>query len=552
MLKRLLIKNYALIRNLELHPSDNLNTVTGETGAGKSIMLGAIGLLLGNRADTRVLFSGDEKCVIEGIFDVRKHNVEELFVEADLDYEDLCIIRREITPSGKSRAFINDTPVVLEVMKKIGGRLVDVHSQRDTLLLGSSAFQTEIVDAYASHANLLEAYRTRFSAYRNYKKEMEALESQAEELRKEADYNHFLYEELQGAQLETLDQEYMEKELQLLEHAEEIKTRLVQSVELLLNEEFAAVGRLREALKSLEPIGQYAEKFESLAKRLSSSMLEVKDIADELEAEERNIEFDQAKLEEVEERLSTLYRLQQKHHVDSVQALVEIREALHDKMNRTRNMDASMEEAASKLRIAWEEVLQSGQKLSASRRAVLPRLSDELEHILKDLGMPHASIVITCREAQPSATGADDIEILFSANAGVPPDALKNIASGGEFSRFMFAVKQILASVTNLPTIIFDEIDSGISGEVSMKLGRMIYDMSKRHQVVCITHLPQIAARGKAHFFVYKENEDGVSATKIRQLNGEERVFEVASMIGGNKPSEVAVKNARELLSEIS
>jgi DNA repair protein RecN (Recombination protein N) len=551
MITNLLIKNYALIKHLSMKPSPQFNTITGETGAGKSIMLGAIGLLLGKRADTRVLFSEKEKCVIEGVFDVRNLGLKDLFDELDLDYQDECIIRREITPAGKSRAFINDTPVVLDIMKTIGDHLVDVHSQRDTLLLGSPAYQINIIDAYAGNDRIREAYKAKYRAYKEAKKNLDALQVQAEDIRKEADYNHFLHEELEQAQLKTDEQGALEEELKIIEHAEEIKKRLNESIELLKNTEFSTISQVQEAVRNLGPISQYAEHFKPVIDRLNSCHLELKDIADELESEELKVEFDQNSLEEVQERLSLIYRLQQKHGVSTIAELLSIRAELDKKVSRVLNLDKELEQAEAAMKEAESQAIRSADQLSASRQKVIPKLKKSMELLLRGLGMPHATIDITHNQGSLTDSGQDDMKIMFSANVGVPPDELKHVASGGEFSRLMFAVKYILADKTSLPTIIFDEIDSGVSGEVALKMVQMMGEMSSNHQVVAITHLPQIAARGDRHFYVYKEPEAGLSVSKIKSLDQQERELEIAKMIGGDRPSGIALENARELLNGI-
>jgi DNA repair protein RecN (Recombination protein N) len=548
MIKNLLIKNYALIRHLQMEPASFFNTITGETGAGKSIMLGAVGLLLGKRADTRVLFHNNEKCIIEGTFDVSRQDLESLFIDNDLDYSRECIIRREISPAGKSRAFINDTPVTLDVMKNIGTYLVDVHSQRDTLLLGSPSYQLNIIDAFAENQDVLIIYRTCYKDYKNKQHELDQLRKNAEEIRKEADYNHFLYEELKDANFNENEQEGLEEELQIKEHAEEIKNRLVESTGILSEDELAILNRLQTVSKNIDQVAGYAEHFIPLKERIHSCFLELQDISREIENEENKLEFDPSKLEEIQERLSLIYRLQQKHGVRDISELLHIQSELAQKVNRVSNLDEELSNAERSFEEALKQVEESARVLKDSREKIFGELKSQLEALLKDLGMPHATIEIVNNPVSPTSMGTDDIKILFSANVGVKPDELKNVASGGEFSRLMFAVKYVLAAKTELPTIIFDEIDSGVSGEVALKMVSMMSAMSKNHQVVAITHLPQIAARGDAHFYVFKEQVEKRTVSKIKQLSAEERVIEIAKMIGGDTPSDVAQQNAAELL----
>ena len=548
MIKSLLIKNYALIQHLQMNPSVNFSTITGETGAGKSIMLGGLGLLLGNRADTKVLFEDGEKCVIEGVFDVSKLNLNELFDTFELDYLDETIIRREISPSGKSRAFINDTPVTLDVMKELGNYLVDVHSQRDTYLLGTASHQMRMVDGYAQNGDLLLKYQGIFKAYKKHEAAYNTLKLHAEELNKEADYNHFLLEELNKASIREGELEHLEEELKVIEHAEEIKSKLFECQELLENSEFSINSGLQIVSKNLAQITNLAEHFESLKNRIESSYHELKDIAKELENESHKIDFDQEKQEEIQERVGLYYQLIQKHHVNDDRELIAIRESLRTKVDKVLNMDDELQHAHEHYEQLELELTTAGAALTKSRTSVLEKFKYELEGLLKELAMPHATVKINQEAATPSATGLDKITILFSANAGVAPDELKNVASGGEFSRLMFCIKYILAGKTSLPTIIFDEIDTGISGEIALKMVRMMKEMSARHQVVAITHLPQIAASGDNHYFVFKENENSRSVSKIKHLDDREREEEIAKMIGGDNPTETALQSARELL----
>ena len=549
MIKSLLIKNYALIQHLKMDPSPHFNTVTGETGAGKSIMLGALGLLLGNRADTRVLFEEGQKCVIEGSFEISKLNMIDLFDNLELDYQDETIIRREISSTGKSRAFINDTPVTLDVMKTIGNFLVDVHSQRDTYLLGHTSYQLRMIDGYAQNTNLFDKYRIIYKDFKKHESEFNILKQQAEELNKESDYNHFLLEELEKSALSDGEQETLEEELRIIEHAEEIKSKLFECQELMENSEFSVNTGLQQVFKNIDQITAFAEHFEPLKSRLESCLLELKDLAEEIENESHKVDFDKDRQEEVQERLGLLFQLFQKHHVNTVSELIEIRENLRKKVNKVLNMDDELSNAKERLDQLESELTLIGKNLTESRAAVLENFKSELESLLKELAMPFASIDTHHEIIVPSENGMDKITILFSANAGVTPSELKNVASGGEFSRLMFSIKYMLVGKTSLPTIIFDEIDTGVSGEIAMKLVSMMKEMASRHQVVAITHLPQIAASGDEHYFVFKENENGRSISKIKKLLHQEREEEIAKMIGGDHPSEAAMENARELLA---
>lgn len=549
MIKSLLIKNYALIQQLKMDPSPHFNTVTGETGAGKSIMLGALGMLLGNRADTRVLFEEDEKCVIEGTFELSQQNLQNLFSALDLDYANESIIRREISPAGKSRAFVNDTPVTLDVLKSIGSFLVDVHSQRDTYLLGASSYQLRMIDGYAQNTDLVEAYKTIYKNFRKLESAYQELRQQSEGLNKESDYNHFLLDELEKAALKSGELEALEEEQKIIEHAEEIKSRLFESQELLDNAEFSINSSLQQVFKNISQVSQYAEHFSPLKSRIESCLLELKDITKEIDAEAQKVEFDPERQEIVQNRLGLLFQLLQKHHVQNDEELLKIATELREKVNKVSNIDAELEQAKHEMDRVHSALMQAGEKLSKSRSVVFASFQKELQALLKELAMPFAKIDIQHQRIEPSENGLDKIVLMFSANAGVVPDELKNVASGGEFSRLMFCIKYMLAGKTSLPTIIFDEIDTGISGEIALKMVAMMKEMAQRHQVVAITHLPQIAASGNEHYFVYKENLKGKSLSKIRKLQHEERETEIAKMIGGDHPSAAALQSARELLN---
>ncbi len=549
MLKHLLIKNYALIQQLEMDPSPHLNIITGETGAGKSIMLGAIGLLLGKRADTRALFNEDEKCVIEGTYDIKAYQLRSIFEEADLDYDSQCIIRREISPSGKSRAFINDTPVTLDVLKEIGSFLMNIHSQHDTLLLGTHTFQLNVIDSYAQTQTLLNQYGGSYKAYAGVAKAYEKTIKEAELLKKEADFNLFLFTELNNAKLVDGEQEELEEELNLLENGEEIKTKLRETAVLLNEAEFAVLSNLSTVVTTLNNLSQYGQQFRQLKERAESTLIELRDIAREAETQEGLVEIDFEKIAAVQERLSMIYNLQQKHRVKDVQALIAIKKELDEKVQKVLNLDEDIAALAQQKEEAHAAMMQQAAALSSARENVKDLIADEVAFLLRDLGMPDATLQVAIQTIAPGPAGTDEVNLLFSANKGVKPQELKNVASGGEFSRLMFCIKYVLAGKTSLPTIIFDEIDTGISGEIAIKMVNMMKLMSRRHQLISISHLPQIAARGDAHYYVYKDNSDYKTISKIKRLSEEDRVEAIAKMIGGDSPSAVAFENARELMA---
>lgn len=549
MLKHLLIKNYALIQHLEITPSANLNIITGETGAGKSIMLGAVGLLLGNRADTKTLFDEESKCIIEGQFDIKNYNLRKVFDEEELDYAEVSIFRREISPTGKSRAFINDTPVTLDVLKRLGTRLMDVHSQHETLNLGKQNYQLAFVDAFAGTTPLRHAYKKDYDAYKKAQKHLEKLKAENAEISKEADYNAFLLNELVKAELKADEQAELEASLEVMEHAEEIKTKLNGSLDVLSNSEFSAIDSLQQAKVFLGQLSKYSKSYSSLFERLESSFIELQDIIRELEKEEEQVEFNPEQTQLMQERLSMIYQLQQKHHVGSIEELISIREDLTLKTDRFNSMDEEIQKAEADVAKLKDVAEKKALELSQKRSAVFTKLEKDLGELLAQVGIPDATVKITSTKSELTDKGIDLINILFSANKGIAPQELSKVASGGEFSRFMFCVKYILAQKISLPTIIFDEIDTGVSGEIALKLGSMMKRMAKNHQLITISHLPQVAAKGDKHYFVYKDSSSIKAESKIKALEEKERIEEIAKMIGGDKPSSTAFESAKELIS---
>ncbi|MBC7922158.1 MAG: DNA repair protein RecN [Ferruginibacter sp.] len=548
MLTNLLIKNYTLIEHLELSPDARLNIITGETGAGKSIMLGAIGLLMGNRADGKVLFNPEEKCVIEGVFDTSGYEIRSVFEDEDLEYDPTCLVRREISTGGKSRAFVNDTPVNLETLRRVTVELMDIHSQHDTLLLAANAYQLQIVDVYARNQPVLARYKEEYRLYRLAREAYEKMRTEALTAKQEFDFNSFLLEELRQAKLEDGEEERLEQELQVLENAEEVKLRLHTSAEYLTGAEQSILNDLRAVKTNLNAISDFSELYHQLLERIDSCLIELKDVADEIEGAVDEVEFDNEKIEQIKERLSLVYHLQQKHQRRTVAELLELQESLAKKVHKVLNLDEELAQAKAEVDQADEEMRTTAGQLSESRHAVLSAIEEEIRGLLTELGMPNASLKITSETGKPAATGVDTIQFLFSANKGVKPQPLKNVASGGEFSRLLLAIKYILADKRSLPTIIFDEIDTGVSGEIAIQVGGMMRTMSRNHQIIAITHLHQIAGKGDAHYFVYKDNSSERTISRVRALSEEERVWEIAKMIGGSTPSESALKNARELL----
>ncbi|QIX62553.1 DNA repair protein RecN [Hymenobacter sp. BT18] len=549
MLVDLRIQNYALIEQLELRPSALLNIITGETGAGKSIMLGAIGLLLGNRADTKLLFNTARKCVIEGQFDISGYQLQDIFESEDLDYDAQCILRREISPAGKSRAFINDTPVTLETLRTIGANLMDIHSQHDTLLLGDAVFQLNLLDLYANLVPTRAQYGNSYRHYRKLEADLKALESQVAQANKELDYHSFLLNELEEARLDGEDQEVLEQEIKQLEHAEEIKFKLTHALQALSDGEYCATGSLKEASHLLGQVAGFTNGLRELKERLDSCLIELRDIAGGVEDTERRTEGDPVRIDELQGRLNVLYNLQRKHQVRDVDGLLLVRDELRRKVSSVLNLDKEISRLRKDADGALATVTRQAAKLSEARQKSFPKFERELALLLVELGMPHSRIVVQHSTGQPAASGIDVVSILFTANKGAQPQTLSKAASGGEFSRLMLCIKYMLADKTALPTIVFDEIDTGISGEIAVKVGRMMQQMAQKHQLIAISHLPQMAAAGDAHYFVYKEDRADRTVSRIRLLSLDERIREIAQMISGANPSQHAFQSARELLA---
>ncbi|MEN2284232.1 DNA repair protein RecN [Algoriphagus sp. SE2] len=548
MLISLSIQNYALIDHLLMKPSCGLSMITGETGAGKSIMLGAVGLLLGNRADTKVLLFDNKKCIVEGVFEIGAYGLKEFFEQEDLDYDTTCIIRREISPSGKSRSFINDTPVLLETLKYLGSKLMDVHSQHDTLQLGTGSYQLNLIDAFAQSQSELKTYKSDFKAFKKNQKAFEELKQKAQELQKEADFNQFQLEELSALSLKQGEQSELESNQEVLENAEEIKLKINEMLLLFEDEQFGISQGMNQVQQNMGVLARLAHKFEPLKERFQSLNIELKDLSESLRSEESEVEVDFDRLDEIRERLSKIYQLQKKHGVSTIEELIALESELADKVFQFQNLDETLTFAKDQLKKAEESLIKSGNALSKKRSSCFSAFQKQMENLLAELGMENAKLKVEQNPSSPTASGLDEIELLFSANKGASLQPLKKVASGGEFSRLLFAIKYLMADKMALPTLIFDEIDSGISGEVALQMVRMMKEISKNHQVICITHLPQVAGQGDVHYFVYKDNSSQKTVSKIKELDASERVMELAKMIGGANPTNSAIESAKELL----
>jgi DNA repair protein RecN (Recombination protein N) len=550
MLSRLSIKNYALIDELDIQPSKGLNILTGETGAGKSIILGALSLILGQRAESKYFYNQAQKCVIEGFFNIADYHLQGFFEEQDLDYEVETILRREISADGKSRAFVNDTPVTLTALKALGERLIDIHSQHATLEINTEDFQLMTLDSVAENNALLNQYQ---SSYKQYKQTNTALKELLEEVKQaqtEADYHQFLFDELAEAKLVADEQDLLEQEQNQLSHAEEIKRSLLAANFALNEQEQAAISLLKEAISQLQQAERYLPNLHELTERLQSSLIEIKDISEEIERTEQHTLFDEDRLSTVNDRLSLLFQLQQKHHVDDVPALILIKEELENKLLKNSSNDEKVEKLTLETAKLKKECEELAQQLTASRKKAIEIVQQEVVKVLTEVGMPNSILQVELSSSeQLRNSGQDSIRFLFSANKGQEPQPLNKVASGGELSRLMLAIKSLIAKTSALPTIIFDEIDTGISGEVALKVGNVMESMAKYMQVIAITHLPQIASKGQSHYQVYKADEQEKTRTNMRRLAQEERVVEIAQMLSGSNPGEAALQHAKELLA---
>lgn len=550
MLTSLSIKNFALIEQLEMNFSNQFSIITGETGAGKSILLGALGLVLGNRADLSSLKDKEQKCVIETYFDLSKYNLRPFFDANDLDYEEITIIRREILPSGKSRAFINDSPVNLEELKELGTFLIDIHSQHQTQELSNEEYQIEILDAIAANGNTLANYKDHLSDYKSTKSELKKLKENKDSLSKEADYNAFLLEELLNANLKEGEQAELETTLEKLSNVEFIKENLDKSLAIANEEHIGVIQNLKEVKFSLQKIANISTEFKDLSERVSSVLIEFDDIVVELSSEADKLVNDPEKLELVNQKLQAIYSLQKKHNVASVEELLVIQNDLDNKVVLADDLENQISKLESQLEKQSSQLDELAFQISENRKKAIPVLTNEITNILSQLGMPNARFQFDIKPTQSFlASGKDEVQLLFSANKGTDFGLLKKVASGGEMSRIMLAVKSILANYSKLPTIIFDEIDTGVSGEIAHKMGDIMKEMSVKMQVFAITHLPQIAAKGNQHYKVYKSDQGESTVSELKLLTQEERIVEIAEMLSGKDISDSALTHAKALLN---
>ncbi|MBP3510726.1 MAG: DNA repair protein RecN [Prevotella sp.] len=550
MLRQLYIRNFTLIDTLDIEFGPGFSVITGETGAGKSIILGAIGLLLGQRADSKMIKNGSGKCVIEAHFDLSRYGMESFFTDNDIEYDATdCIIRRELTPAGKSRAFINDTPAPLTLLKELGERLVDVHSQHQNLLLGKQDFQLNVVDIIAGDGAELAVYRKSFDSYRDAVGRLAKLREEIEHDRTNADFMRFQHDELAGAALQAGEQEELEHRADTMNHAEEIKSALYRADSALTGDEAGIVAQLKSAISTLNGIAGVMPEAAELTKRMDSCHIELKDISQEISSLLDSTDFNPAELDAVNTRLDTIYSLEKKYKCSTVEELISMQEELRQKLDTIDNSDEALEELVQETDRRRAECTEKAGKLTAMRTKAARQIETEIHDRLVTLGMPNVRFEVRIEAGEPGRDGADKVSFLFSANKSTAPQPVSLVASGGEIARVMLSLKAMISGAVKLPTIIFDEIDTGVSGKIAERMAQIMQQMGEcDRQVISITHLPQIAAAGKTHYKVYKEETADGTTSRMQKLPAAERVREIAQMLSGSDVSEAAINNAKELL----
>ena len=550
MLKQLYIRNFTLIERLDMTFNGGFSVITGETGAGKSIILGAIGLLKGQRADSKLIKRGSEKCVIEAHFNLSRYGMEKFFNDNDVEYDaDDCIVRREITAAGKSRAFVNDTPVPLSVLKELGEQLIDVHSQHQNLLLGKQDFQMEIVDIIADDKDLLDNYRKAYGDYREKQRQLDDLQERLSSNKANADFLLFQYEELDRANLVEGEQETLEAQANQMSHYEDIKTALYQADKAMSAEGTGVTENLRTAINALHSIEGVLPMAGELASRMDADFIDLKDIADELEGQLDKVDFDPKELDSINDRLDRIYSLQKKYHCDTVSQLIEIRDNLKKQLDGIENGDYDLQQVKNEVDKSMKLAIQKADSITKVRKTAAKKIEEEIKQRLVALGMPNIRFTINLESSELSADGADKVAYMFSANRNMPMQPVAQVASGGEIARLMLSLKAMVSGAVKLPTIIFDEIDTGVSGKIAEKMADIMCEMgNNERQVISITHLPQIAAKGATHYKVYKEDRGDTTVSTMKLLCGEDRVNEIAQMLSGSDITEAAISNARELL----
>lgn len=549
MLQSLRIKNYAIIKELEIEFKKGLNIITGETGAGKSIIIGALNLILGKRADTKVLFTADEKCIVEGVIDISEYNLKSFFKENDLDYDDELIIRREISTTGKSRAFINDTPSNLTTLTQLGNSIIDLHQQFATLEIHRPAFQLKVVDQIANNSSTLKKYRDNYKHYKSEVDELERITNADHNSKKEADYLKFQLDELMKADLKVGEKEKLQSDLIQLTHAEDIQRICSESSYLITDGEDTLIDKLRGIYRSVATLQKANKSFEKTTNRLDAIITELEDISVELSDSSSNLVYNPEQIIELQDRIDMINGLESKHNLQDESSLLELQTSIEDKLSGIEDIDKRIEDLKASIETRAEALKVIAKKLTAARIKASPKVEKHVNKLLHDLSMPHANLSIEVQSSDTfTNTGSDKLTFLFASNKGSKPQSLKDVASGGELSRLNLSIKSLIADKMKLPSLVFDEIDTGISGAVALKMGLVLSDLSKNHQIISITHSPQVASRADEHLFVYKELSGKNTVTKVRSLPDKDRVNELAKMLSGDPPSKAAISNAKELI----
>lgn len=549
MLRKLIVRNYALIRELEINFDNGFTVLTGETGAGKSIILGALSLILGNRADSSTLLDKSKKCIVEGLFDIDTEQHHEFFKENDIDEMNPVVIRREVTPNGRSRAFVNDTPVTLDIMKELGSRLIDIHSQHQSLLLSSNQFQLSVIDSFANHYGLLDEYRTVYLEYKELTKEYDALAGERDKNMSDLDYFTFQLKQLDEAKLREGEEKDLETEQEMLSHAGEINESLAGSSMLIDGDDHSAINQLHEVRRLLERIISFYPDSDALLQRLESTIIELNDLGNEMNNRSFDIDSDPDRLEFITQRLDNLNSLMQKHRAGDIKSLIEKREEIRNTVSNIETSDERLAELEEMLDKRLSRLNELANQVSENRNYQIPAIEEKMNNLLVQLGIPNGRFEIKLIQKDDfSNSGRDHAEFLFSANKQALPENIGKVASGGELSRVMLSLKSLLTDNKSLPTIFFDEIDAGVSGDMATRVGSILSSMGKNMQVINITHLPQVAAHGSMHYYVYKEDEEKSTITHIKLLNEEERLNEVARLLSGNEITRASLDNARELI----
>lgn len=549
MLKSLYINNYALIESLDIDFNPGFSVITGETGAGKSIILGALALILGQRADIKSIKQGEDKCIIEGIFNISAYRLKNFFDEREIDYDANCILRRELLSSGKSRSFINDTPVALNDLKDLGVQLIDIHSQHQNLLLGSNKFQMQILDILAGTQELLQEYQNLYAQYKQSEKKLNELTENFRKNKEEEDYIRFQYQTLSDANLKEGEQEELETELETLTHAEDIKTTLFKIHTLLTDDEQGIISLLKESLNASQSLIRVFPQAEEMQQRIDTAFIDLKDLSNDVERVANDTEFNPDRMAYLTERLDTIYTLQRKYNAASLTDLIGLMRQFGEKLDKIYYSEGSIQELQEDIKKQHDLLIKKAELLSQKRKSAIKTIEKSLTEKVAPLGMPNVRFICDITpKSIPDSTGLDNVQFLFSANKNIPLQPVAEVASGGEISRLMLCLKSLIAGVSALPTIIFDEIDTGVSGEIADKMGEIMKEFGQKMQVIAITHLPQIAAKGNTHYLVYKSEDDETTRTNLRQLSNQERLEEIARMLSGATLTDAAIQNAKIML----